>query len=59
MMSKILKFVDSSKTRKSEHLENETLVFLQIKKKHLLHTKGCNMTKKIPFSKERPSSLGR
>ena len=32
MMSKISKFVDPSKIRKSEHLENETLVFLQIKK---------------------------
>ena len=32
MTSQILKFVDFTKTQKSRYLENETLVFLQIKK---------------------------
>ena len=31
MMSRILKFVDFTKTQKSRYLENETLFFLQIK----------------------------
>ena len=32
MMSQILKSVDFTKTQKSSYLDNETLVFLQIKK---------------------------
>ena len=40
MTSQILKFEDSSKTRKSRWLENETLFFLQIKKNHYIHING-------------------
>ena len=40
MTSQILKSLDFTKTQKSRYLENETLLFLQIKKNHLLHIKG-------------------
>ena len=39
-MSQILKFVNSSKTQKSNYLENKTLFLLQTKKNHLLPIKG-------------------
>ena len=40
--SQILKFADSLKTQESKYLNNEKLLFLQIKK----IIQGCNMTKK-------------
>ena len=43
--SKILKFVDSAKTLKSTHLEDETFFSSNKKKNHSLYIKGYNMAK--------------
>ena len=42
---KILKFVDSSKPKKSKHIAEETFFFSSNKKKHLLYIKGYNIAK--------------
>ena len=37
MISRVMKFVDFTKTQKSRYLDNETLFFLQIKKLLIAH----------------------
>ena len=46
MASQILKSVDFPKTQKSRYLENETLFFLQIKKKFNNYTSGATLQEK-------------
>ena len=41
----ILKSVNFIKTQKCRYPKNKALFFLQIKKNHLLHIKGCFMVK--------------
>ena len=49
MTSHILRFVDFTKTQKSENLESETLSFLQIKKL-LNYTSMATLFQKIVWS---------
>ena len=50
--SQILKFVDFTKIQKSRYLENETLFFLQMKKKSLITHQGLLYGKKNSFVTE-------
>ena len=51
--SQILKFVDFTKTQKSRYLENETLLFLQIKK-FTNYTSSATLWQKIVLQRKLP-----